>query len=220
MRADELHKFNDGTLNDAQTVLHDIAKGIRMEYLPKRKWSGLHKRRVRVMVSGINNAAIRRKLKVDLEKIRWWKEYENTFKAATYWVQRIGPIGYGVLGYSGTVYCTSSVWRIELHGYGVLAEIDFLKLFIYAPKCMPFSITSKFSDGTLNDVRTALHDIALRIRTEYLPKRKWSGLDKQRARVMIQDIKKQLFQRRLCGIWKSSLVEKNTRMTSGCCRTI
>ncbi|GKD91041.1 hypothetical protein Tco_1366548 [Tanacetum coccineum] len=74
----------------------------------------------------------------------------------------------------------------------------------------------KFSDGTLNDVRTALHDIALRIRTEYLPKRKWSGLDKQRARVMIQDIKKQLFQRRLCGIWKSSLVEKNTGMTSGC----
>ncbi|GJS33115.1 hypothetical protein Tco_0531497 [Tanacetum coccineum] len=75
-------------------------------------------------------------------------------------------------------------------------------------------------DGTLNDVRTALYDIASGIRIEYLPKRKWSGLDKQRARVMIQDIKKQLFQRRLCGIWKSSLVEKNTRMTSGCCRTI
>ncbi|GJY11532.1 hypothetical protein Tco_0379717 [Tanacetum coccineum] len=55
----------------------------------------------------------------------------------------------------------------------------------------------KFSDGTLNDVRTALHDIASGIRMEYLPKRKWSGLDKQRARFMIQDIEKQLFQRRL-----------------------
>ncbi|GKC20643.1 hypothetical protein Tco_1022793 [Tanacetum coccineum] len=55
----------------------------------------------------------------------------------------------------------------------------------------------KFSDGTLNDVRTALHDITSRIRMEYLPKRKWSGLDKRRAHVMIQDIDKQLFQRRL-----------------------
>ncbi|GJV18906.1 hypothetical protein Tco_1367926 [Tanacetum coccineum] len=52
------------------------------------------------------------------------------------------------------------------------------------------------SDGTLNDVRTALHDIASGIRMEYLPKRKWSGLDKRRASVMIQDIDKQLFQRR------------------------
>nr|GEV54273.1 reverse transcriptase domain-containing protein [Tanacetum cinerariifolium] len=30
----------------------------------------------------------------------------------------------------------------------------------------------KFSDGTLNDVRTALHDIAVRIRMDYLPMRK------------------------------------------------
>ncbi|GJY87931.1 hypothetical protein Tco_0502559 [Tanacetum coccineum] len=45
MRADELHKFSDGTLNDVRTALHDITKGIRIEYLPKRKWSGLDKRR-------------------------------------------------------------------------------------------------------------------------------------------------------------------------------
>ncbi|GJX50264.1 hypothetical protein Tco_0277109 [Tanacetum coccineum] len=37
IRADELHKFNDGILNDVQTALHDIAAGIRMEYLPMRK---------------------------------------------------------------------------------------------------------------------------------------------------------------------------------------
>ncbi|GJS96602.1 hypothetical protein Tco_0803570 [Tanacetum coccineum] len=55
----------------------------------------------------------------------------------------------------------------------------------------------KFSDGTLNDVRTALHDIAAGIRMEYLPMRKWSNLDKKRARVMVQDIDKQLYQRRL-----------------------
>nr|GEW49137.1 hypothetical protein [Tanacetum cinerariifolium] len=32
----------------------------------------------------------------------------------------------------------------------------------------------KFSDGTLNHVRTTLNDIATRIQMEYLPKRKWS----------------------------------------------
>ncbi|GJV85010.1 hypothetical protein Tco_1524908 [Tanacetum coccineum] len=55
----------------------------------------------------------------------------------------------------------------------------------------------KFSDGTLNDVRSALHDIAAGIRMEYLPMRKWSNFDKKRARVMVQDIDKQLYQRRL-----------------------
>ncbi|GJS59023.1 hypothetical protein Tco_0653807 [Tanacetum coccineum] len=50
MRADELHKFNDGILTDVRSALNDIAKGIRIEYLPKRKWSGLDKRRAWVMV--------------------------------------------------------------------------------------------------------------------------------------------------------------------------
>ncbi|GJV64240.1 hypothetical protein Tco_1475068, partial [Tanacetum coccineum] len=53
MHADELHKFSDGTLNDVRTALHDIAMGIRMEYLPKRKWSRLDKRRARVMIQDI-----------------------------------------------------------------------------------------------------------------------------------------------------------------------
>ncbi|GJX66709.1 hypothetical protein Tco_0301052 [Tanacetum coccineum] len=39
MRIDELHKFSDGTLNHVRTALNDIATGIQMEYLPKRKWS-------------------------------------------------------------------------------------------------------------------------------------------------------------------------------------
>nr|GEZ96782.1 hypothetical protein [Tanacetum cinerariifolium] len=37
MRADELHKFSDGTLDDVWSALNNIANGIRMEYLPKRK---------------------------------------------------------------------------------------------------------------------------------------------------------------------------------------
>ncbi|GJU01273.1 hypothetical protein Tco_1111611 [Tanacetum coccineum] len=55
----------------------------------------------------------------------------------------------------------------------------------------------KFSDGTLNLVRTDLNDIALEIEMEYLPKRKSSKQDRQRARVMINAIDKKLRDRRL-----------------------
>nr|GEZ73754.1 hypothetical protein [Tanacetum cinerariifolium] len=34
MRIDELHKFSDGTLNDARNALDDHLKGIKMQYLP------------------------------------------------------------------------------------------------------------------------------------------------------------------------------------------
>nr|GEV10845.1 retrovirus-related Pol polyprotein from transposon TNT 1-94 [Tanacetum cinerariifolium] len=50
MRADELHKFSDSTLNDVRTTLHDIVAGKTMEYMPMRKWSNLDKKRARVMV--------------------------------------------------------------------------------------------------------------------------------------------------------------------------
>nr|GEU34397.1 hypothetical protein [Tanacetum cinerariifolium] len=50
MRADELHKFSDGTLNDVRSALHDIVARIRMKYLRMRKWSNLDKRWARVMI--------------------------------------------------------------------------------------------------------------------------------------------------------------------------
>ncbi|GJU26122.1 hypothetical protein Tco_1164743 [Tanacetum coccineum] len=55
----------------------------------------------------------------------------------------------------------------------------------------------KFSDGTLNHVRTSLNDIDRGIDMDYLPKIKWSKQDKQRARVMIQAIDRKLRDRRL-----------------------
>ncbi|GKF21208.1 hypothetical protein Tco_0069846, partial [Tanacetum coccineum] len=50
----------------------------------------------------------------------------------------------------------------------------------------------KFSDGTLNHVRTSLNDIATRIQMEYLPKRQWTNQDKRRARVMTNAIDRML----------------------------
>ncbi|GJU65486.1 hypothetical protein Tco_1247321 [Tanacetum coccineum] len=55
----------------------------------------------------------------------------------------------------------------------------------------------KFSDGTLTSVRTVLHDIASNPRMDYLPKRKWSNLNRQRSHIMIKAIHKLLLERRL-----------------------
>ncbi|GJR45262.1 hypothetical protein Tco_1313365 [Tanacetum coccineum] len=54
MRTDELHKFSDDTLNHVRTALNDIAIGIQMEYLPKKKWSKQDKQRARVMINAID----------------------------------------------------------------------------------------------------------------------------------------------------------------------
>ncbi|GJV48158.1 hypothetical protein Tco_1438370 [Tanacetum coccineum] len=54
MRTDELHKFSDGTLNHVRTALNDIATGIQMKYLPKRKWSKQDKQSAQVMINSID----------------------------------------------------------------------------------------------------------------------------------------------------------------------
>ncbi|GKA26663.1 hypothetical protein Tco_0712772 [Tanacetum coccineum] len=55
----------------------------------------------------------------------------------------------------------------------------------------------KFSDGTLNDVRTALDDRLKGIRMEYLPQTIWRQSNRERAKAMIQAIDKQLKSRRI-----------------------
>ncbi|GJU19982.1 hypothetical protein Tco_1153324 [Tanacetum coccineum] len=68
MRTDELHKFSDGTLNHVCTSLNDIATGIQMKYLPKRKWSKQDKQRARVMIKAIDKKLKDRRLMRSLEK--------------------------------------------------------------------------------------------------------------------------------------------------------
>nr|GFC15261.1 hypothetical protein [Tanacetum cinerariifolium] len=69
MRTDELYKFNDGTLNHVRTALNDIATGIEMEYLPKRKWSKQDKQIARVMINAIDKKLMDRRLMRNLENI-------------------------------------------------------------------------------------------------------------------------------------------------------
>ncbi|GJT23833.1 hypothetical protein Tco_0893770 [Tanacetum coccineum] len=80
MRADELHKFNDGMLDDVRSALNDITKGIRMEYIPMRKWSNLDKKRARVMVQDIDKQLYQRRLMRNLEKFVGGRKYGNDLR--------------------------------------------------------------------------------------------------------------------------------------------
>ncbi|GJS53549.1 hypothetical protein Tco_0626911 [Tanacetum coccineum] len=80
MCTDELHKFSDGTLDSVRTALHDITSGIRMEYLPKKKWSRLDKKRARVMIHNINKLLFERRLMMNLEKFIGRREYGNDLR--------------------------------------------------------------------------------------------------------------------------------------------
>ncbi|GKB35478.1 hypothetical protein Tco_0880420 [Tanacetum coccineum] len=80
MRADELHKFSDDTLSDVWTALYDITAGIKMEYLPMKKWSNLDKKRARVMVQDIDKQFYQRSLMQNLEKFVGGREYGNDLR--------------------------------------------------------------------------------------------------------------------------------------------
>ncbi|GJR52832.1 hypothetical protein Tco_1403353 [Tanacetum coccineum] len=68
MRSDELYKFCDGTLTFVRRVLHDIANNLRMDYLPKRRWSNLDRKRSRIMIKAIDQQLFERRLIRNLEK--------------------------------------------------------------------------------------------------------------------------------------------------------
>ncbi|GJS02304.1 hypothetical protein Tco_0318812 [Tanacetum coccineum] len=55
----------------------------------------------------------------------------------------------------------------------------------------------KFSDGTLTRLLSSLEDITKNIDMTYLPKRRWSNMEKKRAYFMIKDINKLLKERRM-----------------------
>ncbi|GKE27649.1 hypothetical protein Tco_1443033 [Tanacetum coccineum] len=80
MRLDELYKFCDGTLTDVRSVLDDIAKNWRMEYLPKRDWSRLDRQRSRIMIKKIDELLFERRLYRNLERFVGGREYGNDFR--------------------------------------------------------------------------------------------------------------------------------------------
>ncbi|GJZ58677.1 hypothetical protein Tco_0614493 [Tanacetum coccineum] len=63
-----MYKFSDGTLTRLLSSLEDITKNIDMEYLPKRRWSTLEKKRAHFMIKDINKLLKERRTMRSLEK--------------------------------------------------------------------------------------------------------------------------------------------------------
>ncbi|GJR97302.1 hypothetical protein Tco_0269476 [Tanacetum coccineum] len=80
MRSDELYKFCDGTLTSIRNVIHDIANNLRMEYLPKRRWNKLDRKRSRIMIKAIDQQLFERILMRNLEKFLGGREYREDFR--------------------------------------------------------------------------------------------------------------------------------------------
>ncbi|GJZ86324.1 hypothetical protein Tco_0657934 [Tanacetum coccineum] len=80
IRSDELYKFCDGTLTFVRRVLHDIASNLSMDYLPKRRWSNLDRKRSRFMIKVIDQQLFERRLIRNLEKFVGGREYRNDFR--------------------------------------------------------------------------------------------------------------------------------------------
>ncbi|GJR27891.1 ribonuclease H-like domain-containing protein [Tanacetum coccineum] len=77
MRLDELYKFCDDTLLFVRRVFHDIASSLEIDYLPKRIWSKLDRKRSRVMIKAI-----------DVSLCRVWEKVDTPYRAmwdTTYW---------------------------------------------------------------------------------------------------------------------------------------
>ncbi|GJU49807.1 hypothetical protein Tco_1219362 [Tanacetum coccineum] len=75
MRTDELYKFSDGMLTSVRSVLHDIALNLRMENLPKIRWSSLDRKRSHIMIKAINKLLLERRLMMSLEKFVGGRDY-------------------------------------------------------------------------------------------------------------------------------------------------
>ncbi|GJY63087.1 reverse transcriptase domain-containing protein [Tanacetum coccineum] len=68
MCTDELYKFSNGTLTSVRSILHDISSNLRMDYLLKRRWSSLDKKRSRIMIKAIDKLLPERRIIRSLEK--------------------------------------------------------------------------------------------------------------------------------------------------------
>ncbi|GKE03079.1 hypothetical protein Tco_1391062 [Tanacetum coccineum] len=77
IRTNELYKFNDGTLISVRSVLHDISLNMRMDYLPKRRWSSLDRKRSRIMIKAIDKQLLERRLMRSLEKFVGGRDYRE-----------------------------------------------------------------------------------------------------------------------------------------------
>nr|GEY97241.1 hypothetical protein [Tanacetum cinerariifolium] len=80
IRINELHKFNDGTLNDFRNALDDRLKGIRMQYLPQTIWRKGDKDRAAAMIQAIDKMLKTRRIMRSLERFVGGRLYKGDFR--------------------------------------------------------------------------------------------------------------------------------------------
>nr|GEV47681.1 ribonuclease H-like domain-containing protein [Tanacetum cinerariifolium] len=114
------------------------------------------------------------------------------------WFKRVEDLQLGVESYQNKINLTKlDTYILDLKRKEVYTAYFNPRGFIHQNKdklnrLMRIDELHKFSDGTLNDVQTALDDHLKGIRMRYLPQTIWRRSDKDRAAAMIQAIDKQL----------------------------
>nr|GEZ46822.1 hypothetical protein [Tanacetum cinerariifolium] len=109
---------------------------------------------------------------------------------------RVKDLQLGVKSYQKKLNLTKpDTYRTDLKRKEAYTAYSNLRRFIYENKdkqnrLMRIDELHKFSDDTLNDVRSALYDRLKSIRMKYLPQTIWRRSDKERAAAMIQAINK------------------------------
>ncbi|GKC06472.1 hypothetical protein Tco_0998082 [Tanacetum coccineum] len=80
-------------------LLHDITSSLEMDYLPKRTWSKLDRKRSRIMIKAIDQQLVERRLMRNLEKFVRGREYGNDFRLLkqTIWLCHIVSFSISVL---------------------------------------------------------------------------------------------------------------------------
>nr|GEW86661.1 hypothetical protein [Tanacetum cinerariifolium] len=73
-------KFSNETLTSVISVLHDVASNLRMDYLPKRIWSSLDRKRSRIIIKAIDQLLLERRLMRSLEKFVGGRDYEEELR--------------------------------------------------------------------------------------------------------------------------------------------
>nr|GEV02825.1 reverse transcriptase domain-containing protein [Tanacetum cinerariifolium] len=112
--------------------------------------------------------------------------------------RRVKDLQLGVESYQKKLNLTNlDTYRSNLKCKEAYTAYSNLRGFIYQNKdkqnrLIRMDELHKYSDGTLNDVRTALDDRLKGIQMQYLPQTIWRRNDKDRAAVMIQAIDKHL----------------------------
>ncbi|GJS06291.1 hypothetical protein Tco_0363087 [Tanacetum coccineum] len=120
------------------------------------------------------------------------------FTRSVFLRRRVEDLQLGVKSYQKKLNLTrSDTYRSDLKRKTPYTAYFNPKGFIYQNKdkknrLMHIDELYKFSDGTLNDVRSALDDILKKIEMEYLPQTVWRNVDRERAGAMIQAIDRQL----------------------------